>query len=335
MSQVNIKIADSASIQEAAELLRSSNLVCFPTETVYGLGANALDRQAVAKIFEAKGRPRSNPLIVHIANIEQLAALSDYQNYPLVVQRLKALESFWPGPISLLLPKSQQVSNLVTAGSELVAVRIPNNQIALELIETCGFPLAAPSANRYTEVSPTTAQHCSDGLGDRVSLILDGGACSGGIESTVVNISSETVTIMRPGLITKEQLEAQLQEPVIIFTESVSKDRTQISPGMSRKHYSPRTKLQLLSDYQAQTSDQNIGVILFSLEQMPSTTALNPKKIALLSPTGDLAEVATNLFSALRELDLAELDLILIDSCAEIGLGTAIMDRIKRAITKE
>lgn len=216
-------------IDQAAELLRNGRLVVFPTETVYGLGANALDPAAVARIFEAKGRPLTSPLIVHVSSIEMARELAAV--WPPQAQALA--EHFWPGPLTIIVPKAAQVPDLVTAGLPSVGLRIPAHPLALELLGAAGIPLAAPSANRFTQLSPTTAEHVRESLGDRVDMILDGGPCTVGIESTVISLAGEMPKILRPGLISQTDIETVIGP--------VETGMGAESPGQHPKHYSPRT----------------------------------------------------------------------------------------------
>jgi L-threonylcarbamoyladenylate synthase len=218
-------------ISQAAEILRAGRLVAFPTETVYGLGANALDGAAVQRIFEAKGRPLTSPLIVHVPSIEAARELASV--WPREAQLLA--EKFWPGPLTIVVPKAPQVPDLVTAGLPSVGLRMPAHPLALELLRATQLPLAAPSANRFTELSPTTAEHVREGLGDRVELVLDGGPCGVGIESTVLSLAGPRPRILRPGAVTQTQIEAVIG-PVEVGAGAES-------PGQHPKHYSPRTKV--------------------------------------------------------------------------------------------
>jgi L-threonylcarbamoyladenylate synthase len=215
----------------AAELLRAGRLVAIPTETVYGLAANALDEAAVQRIFAAKGRPRSSPLIVHIADLAMARELA--REWP--PQAEKLAERFWPGPLTIIVPKSDKVPDIVTAGLPGVALRMPAHPVALAVIRAAGIPLAAPSANRFTQLSPTTAQHVREALGDAVDLIVDGGPCSVGIESTVISMTGPVPRILRPGMISRTQI-----EEVIGPVESGAGEE---SPGQHPKHYSPRTRV--------------------------------------------------------------------------------------------
>ncbi len=334
-----IQPTDEALLQ-VAQALQSGQVVAFPTETVYGLGANALNQSAVQQIFHLKGRPASNPLIVHVASPDQAANVADLSGKSQIKARMDRLFPFWPGPLTLVLPKHSQISSLVTAGGETVAVRIPSHPVALRLLELVKLPIAAPSANLSFGVSATTAAHVYRDFGDSIPLILDGGACTIGLESTVVNLCEAKVAILRPGAVTRAELEAVLGEQVYV-PESTTlnlKDAEShaTSPGLHHLHYAPRTPLQLLSQVHfpsgSARGDSKLqrGLISFSNE----CTVLNREHfqvITTISQTADLVEIGANLFAALRELDQQGLDLIAVDSCADKGLGRAIMDRVRRA----
>lgn len=319
-------------ITEAAARLRAGELVAFPTETVYGLGADATNESAARKIFEIKGRPATNPLIVHVDSIERLLRyvdLSRSKNPKLLEQRLVALRPAWPGPLSVIVPKSSAITSAVSAGGDTVALRIPNHPVALQLLRACGLPIAAPSANPSMYVSPTTAQHVLDGLGSSVAYILDGGPCQVGIESTVLSLIDETPRILRPGAVTASDLQKLLGCSVEEWAPLTGDEReTLLSPGLLEKHYSPRTPVVLRTNITPLTKlPPKVGCILFADHAAPCAAVT----IKIISDTGDLAEIAAQLFAALRELDHAGLDLIVIDTCEPIGLGAAIMDRLIRA----
>jgi L-threonylcarbamoyladenylate synthase len=328
---MSIECVSESTIQTAASLLRDGRLVAFPTETVYGLGADATNDSAVQAIFEAKGRPSNNPLIIHVASVEQLFECIDpSQCSQQVLSYLTLLTPLWPGPLSVVLPRAQSISDIVSAGGTSVAVRIPANPVALQLLREFGRPLAAPSANVSNYVSPTTAEHVASGLGDKVELIIDGGTCTVGIESTVLSLLNDKPTILRPGSITQEQLEAMLHcsIPVVKHIESASAPIP--SPGLLLKHYAPRTPVKLLSsvDEQSLTQYQRIGVILFDKK---SSVPEHACVVSYASTSGNPEEVAANLFSQLRALDEQKLDVIAVDSCESSGIGLAIMDRLARA----
>lgn len=313
-------------LQRAAALLRSGGLVAFPTETVYGLGAAAINATAVARIFEAKGRPRFDPLIVHLATSEWLAHY--VVAVPPEAQRLAA--TFWPGPLTLVLPKQPIIPEIVTAGLPTVAVRVPAHPMARALIQTAGVPVAAPSANRFGHISPTTAEAVHEELGGRVDFILDGGATQHGIESTVVAFENNTPIILRPGPITRETIESLLGKPVKMAAAHLggqaSAPRPQ-SPGQFPRHYAPRTPLQIVANAADFPLPEGKRVGLLAFQDAAAGFAV----VERLSPKGDLRQAAANLFSAMRRLDHAHLDLIVAEAVPENGLGLAIMDRLRKA----
>ncbi len=318
----------------AANALAAGKLVAFPTETVYGLGADARNGEAVRRIFAAKGRPASNPLIVHLASPDEIPRYADLSrsfDRPLVEERLKKVSVFWPGPVSVVLPAAAIIAKEVCAGGDTVALRIPRHPIALALLAAFGGPVAAPSANISNYISPTTAEHVRAGLGDAVEAILDGGPCEVGLESTVLSLLEKTPRILRPGTVTREQLASALGCEVEGPTpgqHSAPAEGTLLSPGLMEKHYSPRTPVVLkpFLDPKAQLPTR-IGAILFRPQPLPFNTV----RTTVLSQTGELDAVAAKLFTALREHDALGLDLIVVDTCEPIGLGEAIMDRLVRA----
>jgi len=319
-------------IRRGADLLRAGGLVAFPTETVYGLGGNALEERAVARIFEAKGRPRFDPLIVHFP--ETAAVLPYVREFPQSARILA--QRFWPGPLTLVLPKQPSIPDLVTAGSDTVAVRVPDHPVALELLRQAGVPIAAPSANPFGRVSPTCAAHVRDQLGAKVDLILDGGSCRVGVESTVVWLGPEGPVLLRPGGISLELLEETLG-PVVIATASASVEagEAQMSPGTLLQHYAPLTPLTALGDINELVSAraQIVGQVgLLTLSPVPGMEQF--EVVEVLSRTGDLAEAATNFFAALRRLDAAGLTMLFATDFPNVGLGRALNDRLHRAATK-
>ncbi len=331
---MSIELVDNR-IKNAVDVLRRGGLVAFPTETVYGLGADATNDAAVQKIFEVKGRPSHNPLILHFASLEAMLPsidlscgdLSSGEDSSKLLSQLQALSTFWPGPRSVVVPRGPGVSNAACAGGSTVAVRIPNHSMALALLIAFGGPVAAPSANPSSYISPTTADHVRNSLGEKVDLVLDGGPCAIGLESTVLSLVHKVPTILRPGAITAEALSRTLNEPV--STEAnTTQNEALLSPGLLSKHYSPKTRVVFRADYIPDpTRKLRIGVLLFS-SYKESFEAVECRQ---LSETGSLEDIATGLFAALRELDALDLDLIVVDSCGESGLGAAIMDRLRRA----
>ncbi len=309
----NVFSANDSHIVHAAEILRRGGLVAFPTETVYGLGANAMDDGAVAGIFEAKGRPRFNPLIVHVRNLEAAHALAEF-----TPPTNTLAGQFWPGALTLVLPRKTNcpLSLLVSAGLDTVALRVPSHPIAQQILAQSGIPIAAPSANRSGHVSPTTAEHVTDDLGDRVELILDGGPTPGGIESTVVGFEQNKPVLLRPGAIAREDIE-RVAGPLGTPAES-----TISSPGQLASHYAPCAPLRL----NARTVEPEETLLAFGSD-VPDGAA----EVRNLSPSGDLKEAAANLFAMLRELDATGARRIAVMAIPEHGLGEAINDRLRRA----
>jgi L-threonylcarbamoyladenylate synthase len=318
---MNLVKANNASIRQAAEIIKNGGLVAFPTETVYGLGADGLNPIAVAKIFEAKKRPEFNPLILHIADKVWIKKYSEVQNEK--VERL--IEKFWPGPLTLVLTKTEIVPDIVTSGNPTVAIRMPNHPVALQLINECGTPIAAPSANKFGHLSPTEASHVAKYLGDKVDMILDGGKCSVGVESTIIQLHEEEIFLLRPGGLSKEEIEKEIGG---IKTGIVNVQKPN-SPGQLPFHYSPHTPFKF---FNKKFLDENkkIGMLFFQENKLNFPFA----ETKILSPGGDLREAAANLFSQLHELEKENLDLILVETIEEKGLGRAIMDRLKKATNK-
>lgn len=314
----NIFPAHSEEIQKAAELIQKGRLVAFPTETVYGLGANAYNAKAVAHIFEAKNRPTFNPLISHISEFDFL------KNYAKTDDRVKALaERFWPGPLTFVLKRKDMSPSLdlACAGLPTVTVRMPNHPVALELIRKSGVPIVAPSANRSQSISPTTAQHVSDSLKDRVDMILDGGPCSVGVESTIIDLTSPKIVMLRPGGIAKEDLEVFLNEPVLV---SQGNPNLPSSPGQMLKHYAPKHSFRINVDV-PENDEFFIG-----FGKINKNASLN------LSPKGDLCEAASNLFNYMHLADeQTKYNKIAMAPIPNKGLGLAINDRIRRASYKK
>lgn len=309
-------------VEQGARLLREGRLVAFPTETVYGLGADAFRPEAVARVFAVKKRPRFDPLIVHVASQEEIHRIA-YAQDPLV-ERL--VEAFWPGPLTLVLPKKESVPPIVTAGLMSVGVRMPDHPLALKLIALCGNPVAAPSANPFGRVSPTTAEHVLEQLGDRIDGILDGGPCRVGVESTVVSLLDPgNPVILRPGGVTVERIRALIGR---VKVSRGPKDSVE-APGMLPLHYAPRTAVRILGDMWR--SQVPLGGRVGLLALGPEVPEGPWEAVEILSDKGDLVEAAARLFSALHRLDALGLDLILAESVPREGLGLAIMDRLERA----
>lgn len=289
-------------VDEAARLIRSGRLVAFPTETVYGLGANALDANAVERIYAAKGRPASSPLIVHVDSIEMARRV--VSEWPERAAQLADL--FWPGALTLVLPKNAIVPDNVTAGLPTVGVRVPSHPVALALIRAAGVPIAAPSANRFTELSPTTAEHVRQSLGEHVALVLDGGPTQLGIESTVLALNGDVAVLLRPGMISQTEIEDVIGP---VQTVGDGRDGAHPSPGLHRKHYSPKTRLLLLSEH----------------ESMPGGNGM------LLQMPEDPGAYAKMLYARLHDLDARHLDWIAIRRPPTSPEWAGILDRLERA----
>lgn len=305
-------------MEQAVEVLAGDGLVALPTETVYGLAANALSELAVAKVFAVKNRPRFDPLICHVADRAGADALVDAWSEPAQI----LADRFWPGPLTLVVPKKPVVPDLVTAGSNTVGVRVPAHPLALHILRAFGGPLAAPSANPFTEVSPTTAAHVRAQLGDRVDLIIDGGPCVVGLESTIVMALPEhDPVLLRPGGIPLEAIEAAVGS-VNVPSPTELKNA---SPGRQERHYAPQTPLIIES---RQKPDPRVGRLAFRAAHSGYGASV------CLSPQGDLDEAAARLFAAIRFLDGGGWDKIEAEPVPEKGLGRAIMDRLRRAEAK-
>jgi L-threonylcarbamoyladenylate synthase len=305
-------------ISEAAAIIKKGGIVAFPTETVYGLGADATNPGAVSRIFLAKQRPRLDPLIVHIAEKTQINEV--VKSIP--PRAVLLIERFWPGPLTLILPKKEIIPDIVTSGLSGVGIRMPDNDIARSLISLCGKPIAAPSANKFGSISPTCAAHVSEQLGNCVDMILDGGSCSVGVESTIISFMGEDPVLLRPGGLSLESIQKEIGKVIIPAAE----DYKNASPGRSLRHYAPLTPLRLNED--TDFSHNNMKVGLLSLK---GDSTGNYTTVEILSKTGNLNEAACNLFAALRRLDSAGLDLIIAEKVPDEGLGRAINDRLYRA----
>jgi len=312
--------ATSPAIAEAARILRAGGLVAFPTETVYGLGADATEGAAVARLYVAKGRPRFNPLIVHVAD---QAAAQRLGRFDTAASTLAA--TFWPGPLSLVLPKADHcpVAEIATAGLDTIAVRIPDHPVAHALIEATGRPLVAPSANRSGHVSPTTAAHVAADLGGRIDLILDAGPTPVGVESTIVACLSGGPVLLRPGGVPRVVIEQVLGRP--LREPAQTRTDAPLAPGMLPSHYAPATRLRL----DATTVEAHEALLAFGPALPPG--AAQAVAVLNLSPTGDLVEAAANLFAHLRALDRAGARAIAVMPVPRDGLGEAINDRLARA----
>ena len=332
-----IELPTDAAIEEAARLLRAGELVAFPTETVYGLGADALNEAAVRKIFAVKGRPADNPLIVHVAEpaaAEQLCVVD--------ARAREAMRLFWPGPLTLLLPRKAGIPTVTNAGLPSVALRMPSHPVALQMLRTCGVPVAAPSANRSGRPSPTTAAHVLADLQGRVPMILDGGACAVGLESTVLDMTAEVPTIVRPGGVTQEMLRRYL--PDVRVADSVMRPlrprEKAVSPGMMYRHYAPSGQLTLVkgtpgavaqackAQYEQAAAQGKRACILAFAENSHRYAGLTVRQIGSLAAPDTIAH---ELFAALRAMDDAGMEIILCEAVATEGIGLAIMNRMCRA----
>lgn len=312
-------------IDKAIELLTSGEVVAIPTETVYGLAANAMDLQAVDKIYRVKQRPKNNPLIIHIAHRDQLHWYASH--IPPAAFQLAA--EFWPGPLTLVLPKTPDISSELTAQQTTVAIRVPQHPLTLDLLRQLPFPLAAPSANPYGYISPTTALHVKEQLGHVIPYILDGGPCQAGIESTIVGFENNSPVIYRKGMVTIHDLERVIGKTIF---KPVEKSKV-VTAGMALSHYAPKTPLYLTKDI-TKTMDafegKNLGLLLFKDQHFEKATL---KKI-VLSASGQLAEAAHHLYEALHTLDAMKVDAILAEWMPDEGVGAALNDRLRRAAFK-
>ncbi|MDZ4757219.1 MAG: L-threonylcarbamoyladenylate synthase [Bacteroidota bacterium] len=309
-------------IELAAEILRNGGVVAIPTETVYGLAANGLNPNAVAKIYEIKQRPSFNPLILHLSNIDQMQKFA--KDIPAMAEILA--HKFWPGPLTLVLKKQSIVPDLTTAGHPSVALRMPLHPITLNLLKLLDFPLAAPSANPFGYISPTTAQHVQENLGDKISYILDGGACKVGLESTIVSLLNPEAQILRFGAITQEQIleiTGKIKVPTIASFADI------VAPGMLKSHYAPKTPL-IFGEITEESGVRNSA----------SNVLLNYQKYKIFAPeatqfiltqSGDMEEAAKNLFEMLRKIDSMGVDKIFAEPVPPFGIGLAINDRLNRA----
>jgi L-threonylcarbamoyladenylate synthase len=337
---VNPVAPEPAIIQEAARVIRGGGLVAFPTETVYGLGANALDADAVRKIFAAKGRPASDPLIVHIAAFAQLDDVAE--QIPALARELAA--TFWPGPLTMVLSRRPLVPANVAAGRETVAVRMPAHPVALALCAAAGVPIAAPSANLFSRTSPTEAAHVLEDLAGRIDLLLDGGPTPIGLESTVLDMTESPPALLRPGGVALEQLQRLVPDVVYAPQYAAAHDRAgaPAAPGMLLKHYSPRAELQFFAGppervlarmravaQQARAAGRSIGIMAPD-EEIAAFAGLGVQ-LAPLGPRDDLAQIGQRIFSSLRELDRHGVEVILVRGFAREGIGLAIWDRLIRA----
>ncbi len=311
-------------LNKALEVLHQGKLVAIPTETVYGLAGNAFNEKAIASIFALKQRPTSNPLIVHIKSIKDLEKVAENIPYKAYI----LAEHFWPGPLTLLLPKRPIIPSLVTAGNSTVAVRVPDHPMTIELLDKLDFPLVAPSANPYGSISPTTPSHVERYFDSELEVILDGGACRKGIESTIIGFENEEVIVYRLGTLPIDEIEKLVGKVRIKNANSSSPE----APGMDKRHYAPN-KISYLTDDVFQfikaNKLQNVGVISYRYEIACSNIA----KQVILSPKGNLEEASRNLYNAMHELDLSTVNCIVFETMPKEGLGLTINDKLQRATT--
>lgn len=316
-------------VEFAASLLRAGKLVAFATETVYGLGANAWDENAVARVFAVKNRPHFDPLIVHLGGTAMLPSL--VQGWPEIAQHLA--DCFWPGPLTLVLPKHPSIPDLVTAGLPTVGIRIPNHPLALAMLHRANLPIAAPSANVFGRLSPTCAEHVRENLGPHVDYVLDGGPCSVGVESTVLRIDEQCVHLLRPGGIPLEAIEQVIGPIVVSSHQTIADHEPSPAPGMMTHHYAPSTPLYVVDSVASiacgELSRENGKLGLLALTN--SSPSHGFAAVEILSHSGDLTEAAANFFAALRRLDQAGLSRIYAVQLPNEGLGRAMNDRLWRA----
>lgn len=318
---MNLVKSDTENIRKAAEIIKKGGTVAFPTETVYGLGADGLNPNAAAKIFEIKERPAFNPLILHVADINSLQEAAKINNP--VVELL--VSRFTPGPLTFVLPKRKKVPGIITAGNSTVAVRIPSHPVALELIKHSGRPIAAPSANKFGMLSPTKAEHVFSQLGDKVDLILDGGQTQVGVESTIIEVTEREIFLLRPGGISKEEIESAVGT---YLSEKVNSTAPN-SPGQLPYHYSTNIPLYFFGEAEL-PDNKKTGALFFS----ENNTGIKFDYEKFLSLKRDLREAAANLFNMLHELQDSGAEVIFAEKIEESGLGIAIMDRLRKAANK-
>ena len=318
-----MKFPPWTSVSKAARLLKDGEVVAIPTETVYGLAGNAFEPKALAKIFAAKERPTFDPLIVHIADIAQITDIA--KDIP--DSAYKLAEAYWPGPMTIILPKKDCIPDLCTSALPSVAVRFPSHPIAQAIIKESGLPLAAPSANLFKHVSPTTAEHVAAQLADRIAGIVDGGPCSVGVESSIISLAGEKPTVLRPGAITPEMFAKVLGD--VTIKESTSKPgQPMLAPGQCDTHYRPQVPLYYGKIPASFTLPEHTVRIAFGTQAGPIPATVN------LSATGDMVEATSKLYAFMHDLDDPKYDLILVDPIPNTGVGMALNDRLKRASIK-
>lgn len=338
--QTKLLTTNNEDILSAGEIIKNGGLVAFPTETVYGLGANALDGDAVRKIFEAKGRPSDNPLIVHISRIDQWKTLVT----EIPENALKLAAAFWPGPLTVILKKTPLVPKETSGNLDTVAVRMPSDETARRLIDAAGVPIAAPSANTSGKPSPTSAKHVFDDMYGKIGAIIDGGACSVGVESTVITLATDTPTLLRPGGITPEMLESVLGEIKIddAVYSKLEDGATAASPGMKYKHYSPKAKVTLIKgefekfrEYLALNGDENTAALVFDGEKNAIKENNLPVQTIEYGKENDSLSQAQNIFSALRAVDEMGATRAYVRYPRREGVGLAVYNRLIRAAAFE
>ena len=321
-------------IERSAKLILNDEIVAIPTETVYGLGANGLSDVAVSKIFKAKNRPQDNPLILHISDYDMMGNLV----YELSDEIKEFLNHFWPGPLTVVMKKKEIIPDAVSCGLDTVAIRMPNNEIARSFIKQCGVPIAAPSANISGKPSPTTAEDVFTDMNGKISVILDGGLCNIGIESTVLDLTKKPYTILRPGFYTKEDF-LKYEDEILIDDAIVTENIIPKSPGQKYKHYAPKAKVLVISAKDRKKSSMEIEKIIKENKDLKigifkfDETFLNveSENILSLGSVFDLKEMSKILFKGLREFDEKNVDLIVVEGCDEKGLGFSIMNRLKKS----
>ncbi len=318
--KINVQGPEKEKIKKAADFIIQGKLVAFPTETVYGLGANAFDEKAVMRIFEVKGRPADNPLIVHISNKHDVYKLAKKIPEKAVI----LMNRFWPGPLTLVMKKNKDVLDIVTAGLDSVAVRMPKNKIALELINTAGTPIAAPSANISGKPSTTSVKHVIDDLDGKIEMIIDGGDTEIGVESTVVDMTGEKPVLLRPGAITIEMLRNAIGD--VVYEHDTKYDKKPKSPGMKHKHYKPNAEVILVIGNNKVKLNEKIKEIRRECEN-------NGRMVEMIRKE-NYSKLAKNLFNMMREFDKRRIDAIIIEGINEEDLGLAIMNRLKKAADK-
>jgi L-threonylcarbamoyladenylate synthase len=334
--RINSKKPDDVIIERASSLIRSGEIVAFPTETVYGLGANALDPLAISKIYQIKGRPSDNPLIIHIGDLNMLSGLVS----TISPREMRMIKKFWPGPITLIFKKSKSVPKITTGGLGTVAVRMPRNKIALELIKRSGLPIAAPSANISGKPSPTNASHVKEDLDGKVKLILDGGRTEIGIESTVIDMTSRIPVILRPGEISKERIEDEIGE--VRFHDTLLDGRRNSkkinkSPGMKYRHYSPIARVVIVEGSKTRAEEKIIELTKKLKDDgkrvsvMTANRSLKPNADSVQFLGNNLDTIARNLFANLRKADNDHIDVIVVQGIHYNNIGFAIMNRLKKA----